>query len=82
MADQTVVGRVGSVCRAIRGGERPGEVRVVVDGLPHYYIGYSKGALALGAEILVINNRGGRQVDVEPWADASSGALDRESERY
>jgi len=51
----------------IRGGDRAGEVRIVVDGLAHYYLAYSARAVPAGAEVLVINNRGARQVDVEPW---------------
>ncbi|MGA5298837.1 hypothetical protein ACPCHT_02855 [Nucisporomicrobium flavum] len=67
MARQTVVGKVGTVCTGIRGGDLPGEVRVVVDGIAHYYLGYAPTALAAGTEVLVINNRGARQVDVESW---------------
>jgi hypothetical protein len=38
-----------------------------VQGIPHYYIAYCGQALAVGEHVLVINNRGARQVDVEPW---------------
>jgi len=64
---QTLVGRIGTVVHAVRGGHRPGEVRVVVAGLAHYYIAYASGALPVGTEVLVINDRGARQVDVVPW---------------
>jgi membrane protein implicated in regulation of membrane protease activity len=64
---QTLVGRVGTVVNAIRGGARPGEVRVRVEGIAHYYLAYAATAIPAGAEVLVINNRGARQVDVEPW---------------
>jgi membrane protein implicated in regulation of membrane protease activity len=67
VASQALVGKVGTVITAIRGGERAGEVRVLVDGLAHYYLAYSAAAIAAGAEVLVIHNRGARQVDVEPW---------------
>ena len=62
-----LVGRVGRLVHAVRGGERAGEVRVVVDGLAHYYLAYSESAIPAGTQVLVINNRGARQVDVEPW---------------
>jgi membrane protein implicated in regulation of membrane protease activity len=62
-----LVGRIGTVVSAIRGGERAGEVRVVVDGLAHYYLAYAATAIPAGAEVLLINNRGARRVDVEPW---------------
>lgn len=73
MTDQTLVGKVGLVTLRVRGGPLPGEVRVVVQGIPHYYIAYCGQALAVGAQVLVINNRGGRQVDVEPWQHPGLG---------
>lgn len=71
MADQSAVGKVGRVTTRVRGGALPGEVRVVVAGVPHYYIAYCTEPLTAGREILVINNRGGRQLDVEPWGHPS-----------
>jgi membrane protein implicated in regulation of membrane protease activity len=62
-----LVGRIGTVVSAIRGGQRAGEVRVVVEGLAHYYLAFAAQAVPAGAEVLIINNRGARQVDVEPW---------------
>ncbi len=66
MADE-LVGLTGRVVHAIRGGGLAGEVRIVVDGLAHYYLAYAATAIPAGAQVLVINNRGARQVDVEPW---------------
>ena len=65
MAD--IVGRVGRIVHGVRGGTLPGEVRVVVDGLAHYYLAYAVTAIPAGTDVLVIHNRGARQVDVEPW---------------
>jgi hypothetical protein len=42
-------------------------VRVVVDGIPHYYLAFCAEPLSSGAVVLIINSRGSRQVDVEPW---------------
>jgi hypothetical protein len=67
VASQTVVGKVGTVSIGIRGRDLPGEVRLVMDGIAHYYLGYAATALPAGTAVLVINNRGARQVDVEPW---------------
>jgi hypothetical protein len=67
VTDQAVVGKVGCVVRAVRGGPLPGEARVVIAGLPHYYIAFCDEPLAIGVDVLVINNRGSRQIDVEPW---------------
>jgi hypothetical protein len=64
---QTLVGKVGTVVSGIRGGDRPGEVRLVVDGIAHYYLAYAASTVAAGVDVLVIHNRGARQIDVEPW---------------
>jgi hypothetical protein len=55
----------------VRGGDRPGEVRVVVEGLAHYYIAYCEHPIPVGTQVLVINARGARQIDVEPWEELS-----------
>ena len=68
-----MVGKVGTVVTGIRGGERPGEVRLVVAGIAHYYLAYAATALPAGTDVLVINNRGARQVDVEPWPTVPPG---------
>jgi hypothetical protein len=67
VTSQALVGKVGLVTVRVRGGALPGEIRLVVQGIPHYYIAYCGQALAVGEHVLVINNRGARQVDVEPW---------------
>jgi membrane protein implicated in regulation of membrane protease activity len=75
---QTLVGRTGVVTTRVRGGELPGEVKVVVAGLPHYYVAYCTQGLPAGATVLVINSRGARQIDVEPWdGHASTITTDR-----
>ena len=65
---QSLVGKVGEVVRAVRGGGRPGEVRVVVEGVPHYYLAYCADPIPADTTVLVINARGARQIDVEPWS--------------
>jgi membrane protein implicated in regulation of membrane protease activity len=70
---QSLVGRIGTVVNAIRGGGRPGEVRVLVEGIAHYYLAYATTAVPAGTDVLVINNRGARQVDVEPWPIREEG---------
>jgi hypothetical protein len=65
---QSLVGKLGVVVTAIRGGERPGEIRVVVAGTPHHYLAYAADPVAVGVQVLVINFRGPSQVDVEPWS--------------
>jgi membrane protein implicated in regulation of membrane protease activity len=63
-----LVGKVGVVVTAIRGGGRPGEVRVVAQGVPHHFLAYAATPVPVGAHVLVIHFRGARQVDVEPWS--------------
>jgi membrane protein implicated in regulation of membrane protease activity len=65
---QALVGKVGVVVTAIRGGERAGEVRVVAQGIRHHYLAYADEPIPVGTDVLVIHYRGARQVDVEPWA--------------
>jgi membrane protein implicated in regulation of membrane protease activity len=67
MAKQVLIGRTGTVVIPIRGGDRPGEVRVTVDGMAHYYLAYAATAIPADACVLVIHDRGARHVDVEPW---------------
>ena len=67
VTSETLVGRVGRVITTIRGGERAGEVRLLVEGIAHYYLAYAATPIPIGSEVLVINNRGARQIDVEPW---------------
>ena len=65
---QQLVGKVGSVTHRVRGGERPGEIRVVVGGLPQHYLAFAPVEVPVGARVLVVHVRGPREVDVEPWA--------------
>jgi hypothetical protein len=76
MSTASLVGLVGTVCTTVRGGDRPGEVRVVVAGLPHYYLAYCATGLATGQQVLLINQRGPRMVDVEAWSPEQYGARD------
>ncbi len=68
MRGQALVGKVGVVVTAIRGGDRAGEIRVVVEGIPHHYLAYATEAISVAAHVLVIHYRGARQVDVERWS--------------
>lgn len=67
VTSETLVGRIGTVIVPIRGGERAGEVRLLVAGIAHYYLAYAPQPVPAGTAVLVINNRGSRQIDVEPW---------------
>lgn len=60
-------GKLGFVVHRVRGGDLPGEVRVVHDGISHDYLAYSPEPIAEGVQVLVVHDRGARQIDVEPW---------------
>lgn len=70
---QAIVGATGVVVERVRGGDKPGEVRIVVQGLPHHYLAHCTFPLEKGQHVVVVNNRGGRQLDVEPWPPADFG---------
>lgn len=50
MASRTLVGALVPVHLRVRGGERAGEVRVVVKGLPRYYLAYSAQPIEVGEQ--------------------------------
>ena len=68
--DDEVVGKLGTVVTRIRGGEAPGEVRVLVRGTPENFIAYSDAPVERHETVLVFHDRGNRAVDVAPapWA--------------
>lgn len=79
MSTYDLVGHTGTVCAGVRGGERPGEIRVVIAGLPHYYLAYCADSVAVGQQVLIIHDRGTRMVDVEPWSADRYGAVGNHS---
>ena len=68
MGDVSVVGCVGSLIVATRGGAGPGEVLLSVRGSKEAYLAWSDQPLPRGTEVLVIDIRGARTVLVEPWS--------------
>lgn len=67
-------GKVGRVVHRVRGGDAPGEVRVAHDGMTHDYLAYSPQPVPVGMQVLVIHDRGCRQIDVEPWDIPAPGS--------
>ena len=70
--DDEVVGKIGTVVTRIRGGDRPGEVRVRVRGTQETLIAYCSTPIDRHETVLIFHSRGQRAVDVEPapWAAA------------
>ncbi len=67
--DEPVIGCIGKMIVASRGGAGPGEVLVRVRGGSEAFIAWSADPLPKGATVLVIESRGHRAVDVSPWTD-------------
>jgi hypothetical protein len=59
-----VVGRTAHVSIAIPGGSEPGEVMARVRGGTEAYIAYASEAVELGAQVVVLADRGARSVEV------------------
>jgi hypothetical protein len=72
-SDQSPVGCTGKVIVATRGEAGPGEVLIRIKGGTEAYLAWSEQPLARGAEVLVFNVRGGREVDVMEFDMAADG---------
>ncbi|HET9077753.1 MAG TPA: NfeD family protein [Acidimicrobiales bacterium] len=66
MADDAVVGKLGTVTHPIR-PERPGEVVIHIRGGTEVYMAVSDSDLEKGTEVLVIGRRSARTVEVIPF---------------
>ncbi|MCU1593917.1 MAG: hypothetical protein JWO12_1309, partial [Frankiales bacterium] len=65
--EEELVGTVGDVVVRIEGGDDPGEVSLIVDGIRERYFAHAREEVPLGRRVLVVHHRGDRTVDVEPW---------------
>ncbi|PWI41059.1 hypothetical protein [Streptomyces sp. ICBB 8177] len=68
-SDEAVVGCAGVLLIGTRGADGPGEVLVRVRGGSEAFLAWSAEPLPKGANVLVVESRGTRQVDVIEWAD-------------
>jgi hypothetical protein len=66
ISDEEVTGRAGTVTTRIRGGELPGEIRVVIRGGTECFIAYADREIQRNETVLVYRSRGDRSVDVIP----------------
>ncbi len=69
VANVPAIGCIGVITLATRGDSGPGEVQVKIRGGTESFIAWSPEPLAKGTTVLVIEERGGRQVDVSEWND-------------
>jgi hypothetical protein len=67
--DEETIGCLGVLTLATRGASGPGEVLVKVRGGTESFIAWSDDPLPRGSTVLIIDSRGHRAVDVQPWAD-------------
>jgi hypothetical protein len=67
VGEVSVIGCVGLLIVATRGLEGAGEVLLSVRGAKEAYLAWSDEPLPRGAEVLVIDVRGPRTVQVEAW---------------
>jgi hypothetical protein len=66
--DEAPIGCVGVLILGTRGADGPGEVLVRVRGGTETYLAWSEEPLAKDTNVLVIDSRGARAVDVIEWA--------------
>ncbi|NMH97808.1 hypothetical protein HF526_10865 [Pseudonocardia sp. K10HN5] len=74
--DPSVVGCLGVLTVATRGGSGPGEARVRIRGGSETFLAWSDEALPKGETVLVVESRGGRAVTVVAWPDPSLLAVE------
>jgi hypothetical protein len=67
--DEAVVGCTGVLLVGTRGAAGPGEVLAKVRGGTETFLAWSEEPLPRGTQVLVVESRGTRQVDVIEWAD-------------
>jgi membrane protein implicated in regulation of membrane protease activity len=74
VSDVSVIGRVGTLVLATRGGSGAGEVLLSVRGSKEAYLAWSDEPLPKGTKVLVVGVRAARTVVVEPWDDPTGMA--------
>jgi membrane protein implicated in regulation of membrane protease activity len=67
--DDAVIGRTGVLVVSTRGAAGPGEVLVRIRGGSEAFLAWSDEPLPNGTQVLVVDSRGARQVDVIEWAE-------------
>ena len=68
-ADDSPVGRIGTLLLGTRGAGGPGEVQVVIRGGRETYVAYSDHPISTGESVLVIESAPHRCVTVVAWTD-------------
>ncbi len=74
--DVSAIGRIGVLTAPTRGDTGPGEVLIKIRGGSETYLAWSDEPLPKGANVLVVETRGARAVDVTPWFDVPGLSID------
>ena len=69
VAQTSAIGCEGVITVATRGAAGPGEVLVRIRGGTEAFIAWSAEPLPKGTNVLVLESRGARTVDVSPWTN-------------
>jgi hypothetical protein len=77
VADVSAIGCIGVITVPTRGSGGPGEVLVKIRGGSEAFIAWSAEPLPKGTSVLVIEDRGSRNVDVSAWDDPLDTSADR-----
>jgi len=76
VSDLSCRGEVGVLIVGTRGERGPGEVLVKIRGGSETFIAWSEDPLPKDTPVLIIEDRGGRTVDVVKWDTLSSDSLE------
>jgi hypothetical protein len=75
VSDLSCVGEIGVLIVGTRGERGPGEVLVKIRGGSETFIAWSEDPLPKDTTVLIIEDRGGRTVDVVKWETVSNEEL-------
>ncbi|WP_280505716.1 hypothetical protein [Nocardia farcinica] len=67
MSDENPVGKIGLLTLGTRGQEGAGQVELAIRGGRETYTAWSAEPLPSKSTVLVVADRGGRNLDVVPW---------------
>lgn len=68
MSASELIGKMGKVVIPIKGGTGPGEILISIWGGTESYIAWANEPIMLDDEVMIIEDRGNREVSVIPWS--------------
>jgi hypothetical protein len=73
--DPSAIGRVGVLTIGTRGPNGPGEVLIKIRGGSESFLAWSSETLPKGTDVLIIESRGARAVNVVRWSEPPTAAF-------